>query len=124
MSLMDAYGLSLVPVQTWGFILGALSICFIAGGMWIAKKGLGQKPLRTMFLVNIAMWVSAMFFTIQPWVVLLILGMIVWMTFSPFVEATENTIMQKVVPYERLGRVIGFAHSIEGAAMPITAFLI
>ncbi len=70
------------------------------------------------------MWISAMFFTIQPWIGLLIAGMIVWMTFSPFVEAAENTIMQKVVPYERLGRVIGFAHSIEGAAMPITAFLI
>lgn len=124
MSLMDAYGLSLVSVQTWGFILGALSLCFIAGGIRIAKKGLGVSPLRTLFLVNIAMWISAMFFTIQPWLILLILGMIVWMTLSPFVEAVENTIMQKVVPYERLGRVIGFAHSIEGAASPITAFLI
>jgi MFS transporter, DHA3 family, multidrug efflux protein len=29
-----------------------------------------------------------------------------------------------VVPPQRLGRVIGFAHSIEQAASPITAFLI
>jgi MFS transporter, DHA3 family, multidrug efflux protein len=42
----------------------------------------------------------------------------------PFVEATEQTIIQKVVPHERQGRVFGFAQSVEQAASPITAFLI
>jgi len=46
------------------------------------------------------------------------------MTLIPFVEATEQTIMQKVVPSERLGRVFGFAQSVEQAATPVTAFLI
>lgn len=124
MSLMDAYGLSLVSVQTWGLLLGFLSLGFIGGGMFIAKFGLGKSPLRTMFLINVVTWTTCIFFTIQPWISLLIIGMLVWMTLFPFVEAAENTIMQKVVPYERLGRVIGFAHSIEGAASPITAFLI
>ncbi len=40
----------------------------------------------------------------------------------PFIEATEHTIIQKVVPLERQGRVFGFAQSIETAASPITAF--
>ena len=42
----------------------------------------------------------------------------------PFIEATEHTIIQKVVPYERQGRVIGFAQSVEMGASPVTAFLI
>ncbi|MGX6600952.1 hypothetical protein ACWKSP_02270 [Micromonosporaceae bacterium Da 78-11] len=35
-----------------------------------------------------------------------------------------QTILQKVVPYERQGRVFGFAQSVEQAASPFTAFLI
>ena len=42
----------------------------------------------------------------------------------PYAEASEQTILQKVVPYERQGRVFGFAQSVEQAASPLTAFLI
>ena len=42
----------------------------------------------------------------------------------PIAEAAEQTILQKVVPYERQGRVFGFAQSVEQAASPLTAFLI
>src|SRR6185503_7070718 len=42
----------------------------------------------------------------------------------PYAEAAEQTILQKVVPYERQGRVFGFAQSVEQAASPLTAFLI
>lgn len=124
MALMDAYGLSLMSVQAWGLLFGVLSFGFIGGGMLIAKFGLGKNPLRRMFLVMTIMWVNAMLFTIQPSIALLVLGMLVWMSLSPFVEATEQTIIQKVVPVERQGRVFGLAQSIEQAASPLTAFLI
>jgi DHA3 family multidrug efflux protein-like MFS transporter len=39
-------------------------------------------------------------------------------------EAAEQTILQKVVPQERQGRVFGFAQSVEQAASPITSFII
>ena len=39
-------------------------------------------------------------------------------------EASEQTIIQKVVPFQEQGRVFGFAQSLETAASPITAFLI
>lgn len=124
MSLMDAYGLSLVSVQVWGMLWGGLSFAFIFGGMFVAKKGLGKKPLRTLFIINIIMWTVCIFFTIQPSIILLMSGCFIWMCLVPFVEATEQTIFQKVVPPERLGRVFGFAHSVEQAASPVTAFLI
>ena len=124
MSLMDAYGLTLVDVKTWGFLLGGLSLGFITGGLIIAKKGLGKNPLKTLFIVNIILWTVCIFFTIQPWIGLLVSGMFIWMSLVPFVEAIEQTIIQKVVPYERQGRVFGFAHSVEQAASPLTAFLI
>lgn len=124
MSLMDAYGLTLVSVQTWGFMWGVLSLGFILGGIIIAKYGLGKSPLRTLFLANIVMWVISIFFTIQPWIWLLGLGMFLWILLVPFVEAAEQTIIQKVVPPERQGRVFGFAQSMEQSASPLTAFMI
>ena len=124
MALMDAYGLSLVSVQAWGTLWGFLSLSFILGGLYIAKKGLGADPLRILFRNNIITWTVCIFFTIQPSITLLAVGTFIWMFFVPFIEAIEQTIFQKVVPPERLGRVFGFAHSIEQAASPVTAFLI
>ncbi|GAB3948138.1 MFS transporter [Spirosoma harenae] len=124
MSLMDAYGLSLVTVQTWGILWGVLSLGFIIGGLIVAKKGLGPKPLRTLFIANIVMWTICVFFTIQASIVLLAIGMFSYLCLIPVVEAAEQTIVQKLIPPERQGRVFGFAQSIEQAASPITAFLI
>jgi MFS transporter, DHA3 family, multidrug efflux protein len=124
MSLMDAYGLLLVSVQIWGALWGFLSLGFIVGGLIVAKRGLGQHPLRTLFRVNIVTWTICIFFAIQSSIVLLTIGMFVWLCLAPVVEAAEQTILQKVVPPERQGRVFGFAQSVEQAASPITAFLI
>ena len=45
------------------------------------------------------------------------------MVLMPFAEAAEQTVLQRVVPYERQGRVFGFAQSVEQSAAPLTAFL-
>jgi MFS transporter, DHA3 family, multidrug efflux protein len=124
MSLMDAYGLSLVSVQVWGFLWGCLSLGFIVGGLAVAKRGLGKSPLRSLFLANIVMWVIATGFALQASVVLLAVGMFTYLCLIPVVEAAEQTILQAVIPLERQGRVFGFAQSIEQAASPLTAFMI
>lgn len=124
MPLMDAYGLSLVPLYVWGTLWGFLSVGFIVGGIYIAKKGLGKNPLRTLFTVNIILWTVSIFMAVQPSIVLLAVCMFIWLSLMPFIEATEQTIIQKVVPLERQGRVFGFAQSVEQAASPITVFLV
>lgn len=124
MALMDGYGLSLMGVEEWGLLWAITSCAFIASGLVIARVGLGRKPLRTLLLVNLVTWLAASLFTIQPSIVLLVIGCVVWMFFGPFAEAAEQTTLQKVVPYERQGRVFGFAQSVEQAASPLTAFLI
>lgn len=124
MALMDAYGLSLVSVEVWGTLWGVLSTGFIIGGIIISKRGLGKNPLRSMFLANIIIWMVCIFFTIQPWILLLIVGMYIYLSSVPFIEASEHTILQKVVPKERQGRVFGFAQSVEQMASPLTAFFI
>ncbi|HYR27751.1 MAG TPA: MFS transporter [Thermoanaerobaculia bacterium] len=124
MALMDAYGLSMVSVQVWGFLWGILSLGMILGGLYIHRRGLGANPLRALFRVNIMIWTSCIFFTVQPSIVLLMIGVFIWMFAFPFIEAIEQTVFQKVVPPERLGRVFGFAHSVEQSASPITAFVI
>ncbi len=124
MALLDAYGLSLVPVEVWGLTFGVLSVAFIVSGLVIAKTGLGRNPLRTMMLVNCIIWPVCMVFTIQSWFWLLVLGCGVWMFCGPWIEAAEHTTLQKVVPPERQGRVFGFAQSVEQSASPLTAFLI
>ena len=55
---------------------------------------------------------------------LLAVGCFIWLFLGPFAEAAEQTTLQKVVPFERQGRVFGFAQSVEQAASPLTAFLI
>jgi DHA3 family multidrug efflux protein-like MFS transporter len=50
--------------------------------------------------------------------------MFIYMSVVPFIEAAEQTIIQKVVPADRQGRVFGFAQSIETAASPLSTLLI
>lgn len=124
MALMDPYGLSLMSVQAWGTMFAVLSFGFILGGVVISKYGLGKNPLRRMLQINIITWLTCIFFVIQPSIILLGAGMLIWLALSPYIEATEQTVLQKVVPFERQGRVFGLAQSIESAATPITAFMI
>ena len=124
MALMDAYGLSLVSVEIWGLTWAFLSTAFIIGGLVIAKFGLGKNPVRTLFLANIVIWVLASVFTIYPLIILTVVGMYLYLIAMPYIEASEQTIIQKVVPKERQGRVFGFAQSVEQGASPLTAFLI
>jgi DHA3 family multidrug efflux protein-like MFS transporter len=124
MALMDAYGLSLMPVEAWGLLWGAVSVAFIVSGLVIARTGLGSKPLRTLMIVNLLMWSVASVFTLQPSIALLAAGCAAWMFLGPWAEAAEQTTLQKVVPFERQGRVFGFAQAVEQAASPLTAFLI
>lgn len=124
MSLMDAYGLSLVDVRVWGLLWGVLSFGFIAGGLIVAKKGLGKNPVKTILMVNIVLWVVCIFFTIRESIVLTSVGLFIYMMIVPAVEAAEQTVIQKVVPLEKQGRVFGFAQTAEQAASPLTAFLI
>lgn len=124
MALMDAYGLSMMSVQAWGLLWGGLSALFIVGGLMVARTGLGTKPLRLLLLVNLIMWSVTVLFPLQASIVMLVAAMAVYMTLAPYAEAAEQTILQRVVPYERQGRVFGFAQSVEMAASPLTAFLI
>lgn len=124
MALMDAYGLSLVSVETWGVLWAILSSAFIVGGIVITKWGLGKNPLRALLLANMIIWSISSVFTIYPSIYPLVAGMFLYLAVVPFIEASEHTVVQKVVPLERQGRVFGFSQSVEQAASPATAFLI
>ena len=123
-ALMDPYGLTLFTVQWWGVVLGITATGFIVGGLVVAKWGLGKNPIRTLLLVVITMGVLGALFTIREWSWLYIVGIYIYMAIIPAAEAAEQTVIQKVVPFRRQGRVFGFAAAIESATAPITAFLI
>ena len=124
MALMDPYGLEMFPVELWGayFALGATG--FIVGGALIGKFGLGSNPLRTMLFAVVVMGILGAVFTLREWAWLYIAGIWLYLVLIPFVEAAEQTVIQRVVPLPRQGRVFGFAMAFESAAAPITAFLI
>lgn len=124
MVLMDPYGLTLFPVAVWGTMLGITSVGFIVGGIIVAKKGLGKSPLRTMLLINVAIAALGGLFTIREFWLLYVVGIFVFMCLSPAAEAAEQTIIQRVVPLKRQGRVFGLAQAVESASSPITAFII
>ena len=63
-------------------------------------------------------------FTIREWWWVFVVGIWVYMVIMPIAEAAEQTIIQRVVPYKKQGRVFGFAQAFESAAAPITAFMV
>ncbi len=124
MALMDPYGLELFAVEWWGVVLGISATGFIIGGLVVARFGLGSNPIRTMLLVVMGMGLLGALFTIREWWLLYAAGIWVYMLLVPVVEASEQTVIQKVVPFRRQGRVFGVAQAFESAAAPITSFLI
>ena len=123
-ALCDPYGLNLVSVEVWGFLWAFISTGLIIGGLVVAKRGLGTRPVRVLLLANGGLWLITAVDTLQPSIVLLTIGLFVSMGLMPVVEAAEQTVLQKVVPLERQGRVFGFAQSVEQAASPLTAVLV
>lgn len=124
MALMDAYGLSLVSVQSWGILWGFLSIMTIVGGLIASRYGTGKDPLKTLILLNALTWFTCIFFPLKASIVLLAIGGIAWMLFFPIIEASEQTIIQKVIPLKQQGRVIGVMQSLENATAPLTSLFI
>ena len=123
LALMDAYGLNLVSVETWGVLWGVISLAMIAGGLVVSRRGLGRNPLRVVLAGNLVNWAVCSVFALRSSIVLLTIGMIVWLALMPAIEAAEQTILQRSIPYQRQGRVFGFAQLVENAASPLTAFL-
>jgi DHA3 family multidrug efflux protein-like MFS transporter len=124
MALMDPYGLELFEVQWWGVVFAVASTGFIIGGLFVAKFGLGRNPIRTMLILVIVMGALGALFTIRESWLLYAAGIWLYMTIIPAVEAAEQTVIQKVVPFRTQGRVFGFAQAFEAGAAPITAFAI
>jgi MFS transporter, DHA3 family, multidrug efflux protein len=124
MAVMDPYGIDLFGVQGWGFWFAVASTGFIAGGAVVAKRGIGKNPIRTILLVVIALGAAGAISTVRELGWLYILGVWLFMALMPAAEAAEQTVIQRVVPFERQGRVFGFAMTFEAAAAPVTALLI
>ena len=124
MAVMDPYGIEMFGVQGWGIWFAVMSTGFIVGGAIVAAKGLGKNPIRTMLLLVAAIGIAGALSTIRELGWVYIVGVWVFMAMIPAVEAAEQTVIQRVVPYEKQGRVFGFANTFEAAAAPVTALLI
>ncbi|WP_371744470.1 hypothetical protein [Georgenia sp. TF02-10] len=107
-----------------GRYFAVISTGFIAGGAVVAARGLGRNPIRTILLAAAAIGVFGALSTIREWGWLYIAGVWLFMALIPAAEAAEQTVIQRVVPYEKQGRVFGFAMTFEAASAPITALLI
>lgn len=124
MALMDPYGIELLGVQGWGVWFAVASTGLFVGGAVIAKKGLGRRPIRTMLIIAAVIGVIGAVYGLREWGWLFVAGIWLAMALMPAIEAAEQTVIQRVVPYEKQGRVFGFAMTFEAAAAPVTALLI
>ncbi|WP_076623865.1 MFS transporter [Leucobacter chironomi] len=124
MALLDPYGLTLFPVEMWGVWFGVATTGFVVGGAIVAKRGLGKNPIRTMLILVACTGVLGALFTVREWGWLFVAGIWLFMAVMPAIEAAEQTVIQRVVPFEKQGRVFGFAMTFEAATAPITSFLI
>ncbi len=89
----------------------------------MARFGLGSNPLRVVLAGYLVNWTVCSVFAVRSSIVLVGVGMFVWLALIPVIEAGEQTILRRSIPYERQGRVFGFAQLVENAASPLTAFL-
>jgi hypothetical protein len=96
---------------------------FIGGGLFVARRGLGAKPLQVVLGANLAIWAASALFSVRSSIILLTVGMVVWLALIPVIEAAEQTVLQRSIPFERQGRVFGFAQMTENAASPLTSLL-
>lgn len=124
MALLDPYGLTLFTVEQWGLIFGLVGIGFVVGGALVGRFGLGKRPLKILLMVNLAVAAVGIVLGIREVGWLLIASIFIYMLLVPFAEAAEQTVLQKVVPLKKQGRVFGLAGSLEMATAPITAFLV
>lgn len=124
MALLDAYGLEMVSVETWGVLWAFLSLGFIVGGLVVSKVGLGPAPVKVLVGANLVNWALCIVFPARSSIVMLSVGIFIWITLSPAIEAAEQTVLQRSIPYERQGRVFGFAQLVEQAATPVSSVLI
>lgn len=124
MALLDPYGLTLFSVEAWGLLFGLSSTGFLVGGALVAARGLGANPIRTMLILVAVSGVLGAVFTIRdaPW--LFVLGLWLFGILMPAIEAAEQTVIQRVVPFESQGRAFGFAMTFEAGTAPITSFAI
>jgi len=124
MALLDPYGLTVFSVEAWGIVFGIASIGFVLGGAIVAKFGLGRNPIRTMLILVAATGVIGSVFTIRDAGWLFVAGIALFMMIMPAIEAAEQTVIQRVVPFDHQGRVFGFAMTFEAAMAPIASFII
>jgi DHA3 family multidrug efflux protein-like MFS transporter len=124
MALLDPYGLTIFSVEIWGIIFGVAGTGFVVGGAIVAKWGLGKNPIKTLLWAVMLIGLIGALFTIREVWWVFVIGVWLYMAIVPVIEASEQTVIQQTVPYERQGRVFGFAQAFESAAAPITAFII
>ena len=77
-----------------------------------------------MLVVVMVMGLIGATFTLREWGWLYVVGIWLYMCLIPAVEAAEQTVIQRVVPLERQGRVFGFALAFEASAAPVTALVV
>ena len=116
MALMDPYGLTLFSVQVWGIMLAITSTGFIAGGLLVAKVGLGKNPLRTLLLINVITAIIGLTFTLREVAWLYVAGIFGYMFFMTIAQSSEQVVLQRIVPLAKQGRVFGLKQSMEAAA--------
>ena len=79
--------------------------------------------LSTVISVACYALATAVFVAVDAADLLRLRKLVVWLALVPAIEAAEQTILPRSIPYERQGRVFGFAQLVENAASPLTAFL-
>ena len=80
--------------------------------------------MKVILFGNLTNWVMCSLFTVRSSILLLTIGTLVWIVIMPVIEAAEQTVLQRAIPFERQGRVFGFAQMVEHAAAPIMAIAI
>ena len=59
-----------------------------------------QSAVRTLLLANVVMWTVTIVFPIRSEILPLAIGFFIYLVLAPVAEASEQTIIQRVVPFQ------------------------
>jgi len=91
----------------------------MVSGIYISMKGVGKQPLKRLFQANMFIWFACILMPLRESIILLCVTLLLMMLVNPLIEAAEQTVLQKIVPFSKQGRVFGFSQTAENMVAPL-----
>jgi MFS family permease len=104
-----------------GLVIAAAGFCMLAGSIWVARRGVGQRRIRSLASGTAVFAIGCAIAAARPLFGLLVIGVVVAVARVPLVNAAVATIFHERVPQSMQGRVSGLRRAVSMSLNPLGA---